>query len=225
MADQVMLYKYVVKSTAWKHGKTATFMPKPLFADNGSGMHVHQSLWKNGEPLFFDAAGYGALSDTARHYAGGLIAHAPALLAFCAPTTNSYRRLVPGYEAPINLVLSQRNRSAAVRIPMYSTSPKTKRLEFRCPDPSCNPYLTFAAMLMAGVDGIQNKLDPGRPLDVNIYDLEPDEAKEVAQTPGSLAESLAALRADHAFLTKNDVFTDDVIDTWIEYKTANEVDA
>src|SRR5258705_8497836 len=165
-------------------------MPKPIFQDNGSGMHCHQSLWKGGEPLFFDETGYAGLADMARWYIGGLLTHARAVLAFAAPTTNSYKRLVPGYEAPVNLAYSQRNRSAAVRIPMYSQSPKAKRLEFRCPDPSCNPYLTFSAMLMAGIDGIQNKLDPGKPLDVNIYDLEPEDAAEVAQTPGSLAESL-----------------------------------
>jgi glutamine synthetase len=225
MADQVMIYKYVVKSVAWRRGKTATFMPKPLFADNGSGMHVHQSLWKAGEPTFFDAAGYGALSDTARHYAGGLIAHAPALLAFCAPTTNSYRRLVPGYEAPINLVLSQRNRSACVRVPMYSTSPKAKRLEFRCPDPSANPYLAFSAMLQAGLDGILNKIEPPDPIDKDLYDLEPEEAEAVGHVPGSLEAVLDALEADHDFLTEGGVFTEDVIETWIDYKRTKEVDA
>ena len=224
MADKVMIYKYVVKSTAWKHGKTATFMPKPLFADNGSGMHVHQSLWKGDEPLFFDAAGYGALSDTARHYAGGLIAHAPALLAFCAPTTNSYRRLVPGYEAPINLVLSQRNRSACVRVPMYSTSPKSKRLEFRCPDPSANPYLAFPAMLQAGLDGILNKIEPPEPIDKDLYDLEPEEAVKVQQVPGSLEEVLNALEADNEWLLEGGVFTEDVIETWIDYKRTKELD-
>ncbi len=224
MADKMTLYKYIIKMVARRYGKTACFMPKPLFQDNGSGMHTHFSLWKGDKPLFA-GKGYAGLSDMALHAAGGILKHAAAILAFAAPTTNSYKRLVPGYEAPVNLAYSRRNRSAAIRIPMYSTSPKTKRLEFRCPDPSCNPYLTFSAMLMAGIDGIQNKIDPGKPLDVNIYDLEPDEAKEVAQTPGALAESLAALRKDHAFLLKGDVFTSDVVDTWIEYKTVNEVDA
>ena len=224
MADKVTLYKYIIKMVARRYGKTACFMPKPLFQDNGSGMHTHFSLWKGDKPLFA-GKGYAGLSEMALYAAGGIIKHAAAILAFAAPTTNSYKRLVPGYEAPVNLALSQRNRSAAIRIPMYSTNPKTKRLEFRCPDPSCNPYLTFSAILMAGIDGIQNKIDPGKPLDVNIYDLEPEEAKGVAQTPGALAESLAALRKDHAFLLKGEVFTSDVIDTWIEYKTVNEVDA
>src|SRR2546428_4923133 len=187
-------------------------------------MHVHQSLWKGGEPLFFDAAGYGALSDTARHYAGGLIAHAPALLAFCAPTTNSYRRLVPGYEAPINLIYSQRNRSACVRIPMYSSSPKAKRIEFRPPDPSANPYLAFAAMLMAGLDGIQNRIMPQAPIDKDLYDLEPEEKHEIKNTPGSLNEVLDALQMDHQYLLKGGVFTQDVIDTWISYKRSREAD-
>jgi glutamine synthetase len=224
MADKLTLYKYIIKMIARKYGKTACFMPKPLFQDNGSGMHTHFSLWKGDKPLFA-GNGYAGLSETALHAAAGILKHAPAILAFAAPTTNSYKRLVPGYEAPVNLAYSQRNRSAAVRIPMYSQSPKAKRLEFRCPDPSCNPYLTFSAMLMAGIDGIQNKLDPGKPLDVNIYDLEPEDAAEVAQTPGSLAESLAALKKDHGFLLKGDVFTSDVIETWIDYKTVNEVDA
>jgi glutamine synthetase len=224
MADKLTLYKYIIKMVARKYGKTACFMPKPLFQDNGSGMHTHFSLWKADKPLFA-GSGYAGLSDMALHAAAGILKHAASILAFAAPTTNSYKRLVPGYEAPVNLAYSQRNRSAAVRIPMYSNSPKAKRLEFRCPDPSCNPYLTFSAMLMAAVDGIQNKLDPGKPLDVNIYDLEPEDAHEVAQTPGSLAESLDALRKDNAFLIKNDVFTADVIDTWIDYKSANEVDA
>jgi glutamine synthetase len=224
MADKVTLYKYIIKMVSRRYGKTACFMPKPLFQDNGSGMHTHFSLWKGDKPLFA-GKGYAGLSEMALHAAGGLIKHAAAVLAFAAPTTNSYKRLVPGYEAPVNLALSQRNRSAAIRIPMYSPNPKTKRLEFRCPDPACNPYLTFSAMLMAAIDGIQNKTDPGKPLDVNIYDLEPEEAKQVAQTPGALQESLAALKKDHAFLLKGDVFTSDVIDTWIEYKTINEVDA
>ncbi|MGH2718778.1 MAG: type I glutamate--ammonia ligase [Actinomycetota bacterium] len=225
MADKVMTYKYVVKSTAWKHGKTATFMPKPIFADNGSGMHVHSSLWKNGDPLFFDAAGYGGLSEMARHYVGGLLKHAPALLAFCAPTTNSYRRLVPGYEAPINLVYSQRNRSAACRIPMYSNSPKAKRVEFRCPDPSANPYLAFPAMLQAGLDGVLNKIEPPTPIDKDIYDLEPEEHAELNHVPGSLEAVLDALESDHAFLTEGGVFTEDLIETWIDYKRTKEVDA
>jgi glutamine synthetase len=224
MADKLMLYKYIIKMVARKYGKTACFMPKPLFQDNGSGMHTHFSLWKGEKPLFA-GNGYAGLSETALWAAAGILKHAAAILAFAAPTTNSYKRLVPGYEAPVNLAYSMRNRSAAVRIPMYSQSPKAKRLEFRCPDPSCNPYLTFSAMLMAAIDGIQNKLDPGKPLDVNIYDLEPEEARDVAQTPGSLSESLEALKKDHGFLLKGDVFTADVIETWIEYKTANEVDA
>jgi glutamine synthetase len=224
MADKLTLYKYIIKMVARRHGKTACFMPKPLFQDNGSGMHTHFSLWKGEKPLF-SGKGYAGLSELALHAAAGILKHAAAILAFAAPTTNSYKRLVPGYEAPVNLAYSQRNRSAAIRIPMYSPSPKAKRLEFRCPDPSCNPYLTFAAMLMAAIDGIQNKLDPGKPLDVNIYDMEPDEAAEVPQTPGALAESLAALKKDRNFLLKGDVFTSDVVDTWIEYKSANEVDA
>jgi glutamine synthetase len=224
MADKLTLYKYIIKMVARKYGKTACFMPKPLFQDNGSGMHTHFSLWKGDSPLF-GGKGYAALSEMALHAAGGILKHAAAILAFAAPTTNSYKRLVPGYEAPVNLAYSQRNRSAAIRIPMYSNSPKAKRLEFRCPDPSCNPYLTFSAMLMAAIDGIQNKIDPGKPLDVNIYDLEPEAAKEIPQTPGSLAESLSALEKDHTFLLKSDVFTEDVIGTWIDYKRANEVDA
>jgi glutamine synthetase len=224
MADKLTLYKYIIKMVARRYGKTACFMPKPLFQDNGSGMHTHFSLWKGEKPLFA-GKGYAGLSDMAINAAGGILKHAPSILAFAAPTTNSYKRLVPGYEAPVNLAMSQRNRSAAIRIPMYSNNPKAKRLEFRCPDPSCNPYLTFSAMLMAAIDGIQNKLDPGKPLDVNIYDLEPDEARKVSQTPGALQESLAALKKDHSFLLKGDVFTSDVVETWIDYKTANEVDA
>jgi len=223
MADKMMMYKYIVKNVAAKHGKTVTFMPKPLFSDNGSGMHTHISLWKGGEPLFA-GTGYAGLSEVALYAIGGLLKHAAALCAFAAPTTNSYKRLVPGFEAPVNLAYSQRNRSAAVRIPMYSPSPKTKRLEFRCPDPSCNPYLSFSAMLMAAVDGIQNKVDPGEPLDKDIYDLKPEEMADVPTTPGSLQEALAALRADHEFLLRGDVFTPDVIDTWIWYKTDREVD-
>ncbi len=224
MADKTMLFKYVVKNVCRRAGFSASFMPKPLFQDNGSGMHVHQSIWKKSANLFYDERGYGGLSQTARYYIGGLLKHAPALLAFAAPSTNSYRRLVPGFEAPVNLVYSQRNRSAAVRIPMYSKSPAAKRIEFRCPDPSCNPYLTFAALLMAGLDGIQNKIDPGDPIDKNLYDLPPEEKAQVRSTPSSLQEVLAALKKDHDFLLKGDVFTRDVIDTWIEYKTAHEVD-
>jgi glutamine synthetase len=224
MADKVMLYKYVLKNVARKHNKLVTFMPKPLFADNGSGMHCHLSLWKGGEPLYA-GSGYAGLTDMGLYAIGGLLKHAPSLLAFCAPTTNSYKRLVPGYEAPVNLAYSQRNRSAAVRIPMYSPSPKTKRLEFRCPDPSCNPYLAFSALCMAMIDGIQNKIDPGQPLDKDIYDLSPEEMKDVPVTPGSLEDALTALKKDHDYLTRGDVFTQDVIDTWICYKTINEVDA
>ncbi len=223
-ADRMAWYKYIVKNVALKHGKTATFMPKPLFGDNGTGMHTHQSLWKGGEPLFA-GSGYAGLSEMALHYIGGILKHADALIALTNPTTNSFKRLVPGYEAPVNLAYSQRNRSAAVRIPMYSQSPKAKRVEFRCPDPSANPYLAFAAMLMAGLDGIQNKIDPGEPLDKNLYDLEPEEAASIPQTPGSLSEALDALEADHDFLLKGDVFTDDVIETWVEYKRENEVAA
>ncbi|HET6522143.1 MAG TPA: type I glutamate--ammonia ligase [Geminicoccaceae bacterium] len=224
MADSLMKYKYVVKNVARRHGKTATFMPKPLFGDNGSGMHTHQSLWKDGKPLFFDEAGYAGLSDMAKHYIGGLLRHAPAILAFAAPTVNSYHRLVPGYEAPVNLAYSVRNRSAACRIPTYSDSPKAKRVEFRCPDPACNPYLAFAAMLLAGLDGIRNRIDPGEPVDKNIYDLPPEEAAEIAKVPGSLDEAIAALRADHEFLTEGDVFTEDFIESYIEYKGEKEVD-
>ena len=224
MADHMMMYKYIVKNVAARHNRMATFMPKPIFGDNGSGMHTHISLWKGGDPLFA-GSGYAGLSEAALHAAGGLLKHAKAICAFTNPTTNSYKRLVPGFEAPVNLAYSQRNRSASVRIPMYSPSPKAKRLEFRCPDPSCNPYLAFSAMLMAVVDGIQNKIDPGEPLDKDIYDLSPEELKDVPQTPRSLEEALAALREDHEFLLRGDVFTPDVIDTWIWYKTENEVDA
>jgi glutamine synthetase len=224
MADKVMMYKYVLKNVARKHDKTVTFMPKPLFGDNGSGMHTHASIWKGGEPLFA-GNGYAGLSQMALYAAGGLIKHAPSVLAFACPTTNSYKRLVPGFEAPVNLAYSQRNRSAAIRIPMYSQSPKAKRLEFRCPDPSCNPYLSFSAILMAMIDGIQNKIDPGEPLDKDIYDLEPEELAKVPKAPGSLDESLAALKKDHEFLLRGEVFTKDVIETWIDYKTKNEVQA
>jgi glutamine synthetase len=225
MADKVMLYKYIVKQVARQAGKTATFMPKPLFEDNGSGMHTHQSLWNGSDPLFYDENGWAGVSELGRYYIGGLLKHAPAVLAFAAPTTNSYRRLVPGYEAPVNLVMSQRNRSAAARIPIYSKSPKAKRVEFRCPDPSCNPYLAFSAMLMAGLDGIQNKIEPPEPVDKNLYDLPPAELASIPKVPGSLDESLAALRDDHAFLLKGDVFTPDVIETWLDYKTESELDA
>ncbi len=224
MADQVMMYKYVVKNVARAQGKTATFMPKPLFMDNGSGMHIHQSLWKGGKNQFFDKKGYALISDMARYYIGGILKHADALCAFAAPTTNSYRRLVPGYEAPINLVYSQRNRSACVRIPMYSKSEKAKRLEFRTPDPSCNPYFTFSALLMAGLNGIENKIEPPEPLDRDLYDLEPEEAAKVKNVAGSLEQALDALEQDHAFLLKGDVFTKDVIETWLDYKRSKEVD-
>jgi glutamine synthetase len=222
MADKLLVYKYVVRNVARKHGKTVTFMPKPIFNDNGSGMHVHQSLWKDGKPLF---AGndYAGLSDTALYYIGGILEHAPSILAFSNPTTNSYKRLVPGFEAPVNLAYSQRNRSAAVRIPMYSQSPKAKRVEFRCPDPTCNPYLTFAALVMAGVDGIERKIHPGEPLDKNIYDLPPEELKDIRKTPGSLGEALEALEENHDFLLKGDVFTDDVVRTWIDFKREREI--
>jgi glutamine synthetase len=225
MADKLMMYKYVVKQTAYQNGMIATFMPKPIFGDNGSGMHCHQSIWKNGEPTFYDETGYAGLSDTARWYIGGLLKHAPALLAFAAPTTNSYRRLVPGYEAPINLMYSARNRSACVRIPMVSKSPKAKRIEFRAPDPSANPYLTFAALLMAGLDGIQNRIEPPKPLDKDLYELPPLERAGIEQTPGSLRDTLHALLNDHDFLLKGDVFTKDLIEAYIEYKLVNECDA
>jgi glutamine synthetase len=225
MADKLMLYKYVCKNVAWQAGKTVTFMPKPIFQDNGSGMHTHQSLWKGGEPLFYDEKGYAGLSDMARWYIGGLLRHAGAILAFAAPTTNSYKRLVPGFEAPVNLVYSQRNRSAAVRIPLYSQSPKAKRLEFRCPDPSCNPYLAFSAMLMAGLDGVQNRIEPRDPVDKDLYDLPPEALAEVPTVPASLDESLEALEEDNAFLRAGGVFTDDLIETWIGYKRASEIDA
>ena len=224
MADWLMWYKYIVKNVARKHGKTATFMPKPLYGDNGSGMHCHQSLWKGGRPLFAGDK-YAGMSETALYYIGGILKHARAICAITNPGTNSYRRLTPGYEAPVNLAYSARNRSAAVRIPMYSASPKAKRLEFRTPDPSCNPYLGFAAMLMAGLDGIEKKIHPGEPLDKDIYALSPEELKDVPHVPGSLDEALDALRKDHDFLLKGDVFTADVIDTWLDFKTTKEVDA
>ncbi len=223
-ADNMMKYKYIIKSVAHQYGKTVTFMPKPIFGDNGSGMHTHQSLWQNGNPLFAGDK-YAGLSETALWYAGGLLKHARSISAFSAPTTNSYKRLVPGYEAPVNLAYSSRNRSAAVRIPMYSTSPKAKRLEFRPPDPSCNAYLAFSAMLMAGLDGIENKIDPGQPLDKDIFELSAEESQKVPSMPGSLDEALKALSDDHQYLLKGDVFTQDLIDLWIEYKTKNEADA
>jgi len=228
MADQVLKYKYIVKNVARKHGKTATFMPKPLFQDNGTGMHVHTSLWKTtrGDPMnLFAGSGYAGLSDMGLYAIGGLLRHAPALCAITNPTTNSYKRLVPGYEAPVNLAYSRRNRSASIRIPVYSPSPKAKRVEFRCPDGSSNPYLAFSAMLMAMIDGIKNKINPGEPLDKDIYDLEPEELEKVPKTPGSLEEALTNLRKDHEFLLQGEVFTEDVIDTWIWYKREKEVDA
>ncbi|BAZ65856.1 MAG: type I glutamate--ammonia ligase [Pelatocladus maniniholoensis HA4357-MV3] len=221
-ADWLMTYKYVIKNVAKKYGKTVTFMPKPVFQDNGSGMHTHQSIWKDGQPLFAGDK-YAGLSDMALHYIGGILKHAPALLAITNPTTNSYKRLVPGYEAPVNLAYSQGNRSASIRIPLSGTNPKAKRLEFRCPDATSNPYLAFAAMLCAGLDGIKNKIDPGEPLDKNIYELSPAELAKVPSTPGSLELALEALEKDHAFLTEPGVFTEDFIETWISYKLDNEV--
>ncbi len=223
MADSIQIYKYLVKNVARQNGLTATFMPKPLFEDNGSGMHVHQSLWRGDTNVFFDETGYAQLSDTAKYYIGGLLAHAPALLAIVAPTTNSYRRLVPGFEAPVNLAYSQRNRSAVCRIPMYSKSPKAKRVEFRAPDPACNPYLCFAALLMAGLDGVQNQIDPGEPMDKDLYDLPAEEARKVKQVPGSLSAVLSALEADYEFLLRGDVFTPDLIEAYIQYKRTAEV--
>ena len=220
-----MLYKYVVKSVARANGLTATFMPKPIYGDNGSGMHVHSfAVEAAGSRCSASELGYAGLSDMGRYYIGGLLKHAPAILAFAAPTTNSYKRLVPGYEAPVNLVYSQRNRSAACRIPLYSKSPKAKRVEFRCPDPSCNPYLAFSAILMAGLDGVQNKIEPPDPVDKDLYDLPPEELAQVPQVPGSLEESLAALEADNDFLQAGGVFTDDLIETWIAYKRDHEID-
>jgi len=224
-ADDLMKFKYVIKNVAFNAGKTATFMPKPLFGDNGSGMHSHQSLWKNGEPLFYDEKGYGGLSDMARWYIGGLLVHAPSLLAFTNPSANSYHRLVPGFEAPVNLVYSARNRSACIRIPITGTSPKAKRIEFRVPDPSSNPYLAFSAMLMAGLDGIKNRIEPPEPVDKDLYELPPEEHAQIAQVPDSLPGVLDALEADHDYLTEGDVFTIDLIETWIDYKRTNEVDA
>jgi glutamine synthetase len=224
MADQLMWFKYVLKNVACRNNHTVTFMPKPLFGDNGSGMHTHVSIWKSGKPLFAGDK-YAGVSQMALYAIGGILKHCKALCAITNPTTNSYKRLVPGYEAPVNLAYSSRNRSAAIRIPMYSTSPKAKRIEFRTPDPSCNGYLAFSAILMAVIDGIQNKIDPGDPLDKNIYDLPPEELAKVPSAPGSLEEALKCLKEDHEFLTKGDVFTQDVFDMWIEYKTAAEIDA
>ena len=224
MADKLMLYKYIIKSTARAAGKTVTFMPKPLFGDNGNGMHCHQSLWKDGVPLFYDKDGYALLSDMARWYIGGLLLHAPAILAFAAPTTNSYRRLVPGYEAPIKLAYSARNRSACVRIPTYSPAPAARRLEFRSPDPMCNPYLSFAACLMAGLDGVKRRIEPPKPIEADLYELEGEEKAMVKDLPGSLSEVLNALELDHDFLTEGGVFTQDLIDMYISYKRENEVD-
>jgi glutamine synthetase len=224
MADKMMLYKYIVKNVALRHGKTVTFMPKPIFGDNGSGMHTHQSIWKDNQPLFAGDK-YAGVSETCLYYTGGILKHAPALCAFVAPTTNSYKRLVPGFEAPVNLAYSSRNRSAGVRIPVYSPSPKAKRIEVRFPDPSCNPYLAFAAMLMAGLDGILNKIDPGEPIDKNLYDLPPEELKNIPNCPASLEAALDALERDHKFLLQGNVFTADVIETWLEYKRTRECDA
>ncbi len=217
-ADDLQLFKYIIKNTAWQAGKTVTFMPKPLFGDNGSGMHCHQSLWKDGKPLFYDETGYAGLSDMARHYIGGMLHHAPSLLAFTNPTVNSYKRLVPGYEAPINLVYSQRNRSACVRIPITGNNPKAKRLEFRCPDSSGNPYLAFAAMLMAGLDGIKNKIEPLAPVDKDLYELPPEEAANIPQAPTPLSAVIDRLEEDHEYLTEGGVFTEDLIETWITYQ-------
>ena len=223
-ADRMLLFKYIVRNVANQHSKTVTFMPKPIYGDNGSGMHTHQSLWKDGQPLFA-GDGYAGLSQLALWYIGGLLKHGPALSAIIAPTTNSYKRLVPGFEAPVNLAYSRRNRSAACRIPMYSTLSASKRVEFRPPDPSCNPYLAFAAMLMAGLDGVENKIDPGLPLDKDIYDLSPEELSQVPSMPGSLEDALEALERDFAFLLEGDVFTEELLRHYIEYKREQEVDA
>ena len=222
-ADDLMKFKYIVKNTAWEAGKTATFMPKPIFGDNGSGMHCHQSLWSNGDPLFYDESGYGGLSDVARWYIGGILKHAPSLLAFTNPTVNSYHRLVPGFEAPVNLVYSQRNRSACIRIPITGSNPKAKRIEFRCPDPSSNPYLAFSAQLLAGLDGIRNKIEPADPIDKDLYELPPEEHASVSQVPTSLPAVIDSLEADHEFLLEGDVFTGDLIETWIDFKRENEI--
>ena len=222
MADQIMVYKYILKNTAVAHNKTCTFMPKPMFGDNGNGMHCHQSLWVDGSNLFYDPDGYAHLSETALYYIGGILKHTPALLAFCAPTTNSYKRLVPGYEAPVMMAYSRRNRSACVRIPVYSKSESSIRIEYRCPDPSANPYLAFAAILMAGIDGIENKIEPGSPMDIDLYE---DDSPSVEQVPGSLEGVLDHLEADHEFLLKGDVFSEDIIRSWISWKRDYEVDA
>ncbi|MGZ4602641.1 MAG: type I glutamate--ammonia ligase, partial [Kineosporiaceae bacterium] len=223
-ADKLQIFKYIVKNVAWSNGKTATFMPKPLFGDNGSGMHCHQSLWKDGDPLFYDERGYGGLADLARWYIGGLLYHSPSMLAFTNPTVNSYHRLVPGFEAPVNLVYSARNRSACVRIPVTGSNPKAKRIEFRVPDPAANPYLAFSAQLMAGLDGIKNRIEPPAPVDKDLYELPPEEHAEIAQVPSSLPEVLDALEADHSYLSDSGVFTEDLIETYIELKRATEVD-
>ena len=222
-ADDLQTFKYIIKNTAWQEGKSATFMAKPLAGDNGSGMHAHQSLWKNGSPLFYDEAGYGGLSDTARYYIGGILKHAGSVLAFTNPTLNSYHRLVPGFEAPINLVYSQRNRSAAIRIPISGSNPKAKRVEFRAPDPTGNPYFGFAAMMMAGLDGIKNRIEPHAPVDKDLYELPPEEAADIPQAPTSLEAALASLEKDHDFLTEGDVFTEDLLDTYLKYKFDNEI--
>ncbi|MFI8432504.1 type I glutamate--ammonia ligase [Streptomyces sp. NPDC079020] len=222
-ADDLMLFKYIVKNVAWRNGKTATFMPKPIFGDNGSGMHVHQSLWAGGDPLFYDEQGYAGLSDMARYYIGGILKHAPSLLAFTNPTVNSYHRLVPGFEAPVNMVYSQRNRSAAMRIPITGSNPKAKRVEFRAPDPSSNPYLAFAALLMAGLDGVKNKIEPAEPIDKDLYELAPEEHANVQQVPTSLPAVLEALEADNEYLQAGGVFTPDLIETWIDYKRTHEI--
>ncbi|WP_380284830.1 type I glutamate--ammonia ligase [Kitasatospora purpeofusca] len=222
-ADDLMLFKYIIKNVAWRNGKTATFMPKPIFGDNGSGMHVHQSLWSEGSPLFYDEQGYAGLSDMARYYIGGLLKHAPSLLAFTNPSVNSYHRLVPGFEAPVNLVYSQRNRSAAIRIPITGSNAKAKRIEFRAPDPSSNPYLAFSAMLMAGLDGIRNKTEPLEPVDKDLYELAPEDHANVPQVPASLPAVLEALEADHEYLLAGNVFTPDLIETWIDFKRTQEI--
>lgn len=222
-ADDLQTFKYIIKNTAWQEGKSATFMAKPLAGDNGSGMHAHQSLWKDGSPLFYDEAGYGGLSDTARYYIGGILKHASSVLAFTNPTLNSYHRLVPGFEAPINLVYSQRNRSAAIRIPISGSNPKAKRVEFRAPDPTGNPYFGFAAMMMAGLDGIKNRIEPHAPVDKDLYELPPEEAADIPQAPTSLEAALASLEKDHDFLTEGDVFTEDLLDTYLKYKFDNEI--
>jgi glutamine synthetase len=223
MADKVMLYKYIVKNVAKRYNKTVTFMPKPLFGDNGSGMHTHQSIWKKGKPLFAGDE-YAGVSKMCLYYIGGILKHAHALAALTNPTTNSYKRLTPGFEAPVNLAYSSRNRSASIRIPMYSNNPKAKRIEVRFPDPSCNPYLAFSAMLMAGLDGIENKIDPGDAIEKDLYELKGKEASQIRLMPGSLDEALAALEADHAFLLKGDVFSEDILQTWMDYKKNKEID-